>query len=83
MNQADRTRVSEAVATLMEISKKYNTPINLNVSFETTETGLLSIKMLGTDKTVRWFPEYDRLSHSLRAANMMCWLNYDLDKDEQ
>ena len=80
MNQQDRNRMVEAIATLTEMSAKYDTPINLNISFSSIEDSLMEIKMLGESYENRWFPQFkDGLSHIMRASNLLCWLNYKLD----
>jgi hypothetical protein len=79
ISQEDRTKMGEAISTLLDISVKYNTPINLNIEFNSIDISNLSIKMLGTEKCVQWYPSLGQMSNNFRAANLICWLNYKLD----
>ncbi len=84
MNQEDRNRMTEAIATLTEMSAKYDTPITLNINFHNIDYGLMEINMLGESYENQWFPQFkDRLSHIMRAANLLCWLNYKLEKTNE
>jgi len=78
MIQEDVTRIEEAIATLIEMSDKYKTPIGIDIDRTSCE---VSVKMCGESNKTQWFSQYkNRSSYIMRAANLLCWLNSKIEK---
>lgn len=71
MTESDRNKLIESIATLMELSKKYSTPIDLNIGFRAVDTGDVDMKIMGEKGHVIWYTEFDRLSFILRAGKLV------------